>query len=62
MSDGKKHFHCKDVGYDCNWELQGESEDEMLPKIEKHAAEAHNLIHFKEEAVQHVREAIRRNS
>jgi len=34
----------------------------MLPIIEKHAAEVHNLTHFKNEAVEHVREAIRRDS
>lgn len=56
-----KRFHCRDVGYDCTWELEGTSEDEMLPKIEAHAAEVHNLTHFKDEAVEHVREAIRKN-
>lgn len=56
-----KHFHCKDVGYACEWQLEGTSEEEMLPKIEQHAAEVHNLTQFKEEAVQHVLEAIRRN-
>ena len=61
MSDGQKVFHCKDVGYDCEWHLEGISEDEMLPKIEQHAAQVHNLTHFKEQAEQHVREAIRRN-
>ncbi len=61
MADGTKHFHCKDVGYDCEWQLSGTSEDEMLPKIEQHAAEVHNLTHFKAEAEQHVREAIRKN-
>ena len=61
MSDGQKVFHCKDVGYDCEWHLEGTSEDEMLPKIEQHAAEVHNLTHFKQQAEQHVRDAIRRN-
>lgn len=61
MSDGQKVFHCKDVGYDCEWRLEGTSEDQMLPIIEQHAAEVHNLTHFKQEAEQHVREAIRRN-
>ena len=62
MEDAKvKHFHCRDVGYDCTWELEGVSEEEMLPKIEAHAAAVHNLTHFKDEAVQHVREAIKRN-
>ena len=61
MNEQTKHFHCKDVGYDCTWELEGTSEDEMLPIIEEHAAEVHNLTHFKAEAEQHVREAIQRN-
>ncbi len=59
---GVKRFHCKDVGYACEWHLEGRSEEEMLPVIEKHAAEVHNLTHFKAEAVEHVREAIRRSS
>ena len=57
----KKVFHCKDVGYDCEWHLEGNSEEEMLPIIEQHAADVHNLTHFKDEAVQHVKEAIERN-
>jgi predicted small metal-binding protein len=62
MAQESKHFHCKDVGYDCNWQLEGTTEDAMLPVIEAHAAEVHNFTHFKGEAVQNVREAIRRNS
>lgn len=62
MADGTRHFHCKDVGYDCEWQLSGNNEDEMLPQIEQHAAEVHNLTHFKAQAEQHVREAIRRNA
>ncbi len=62
MSQGQKEFHCKDVGYDCEWHLEGNSEEEMLPIIEQHAAEVHNLTHFKPEAVEHVKEAIRKNS
>jgi len=61
MNATTRHFHRKDVGYDCDWHLEGQSEDEMLPVIEKHAAEVHNLTHFKPEAVEHVKEAIRKN-
>ena len=57
----RKHFHCNDVGYDCTWSLEGTSEEEMLPRIEKHAAEVHNLTYFKGEAVENVLAAIRRN-
>lgn len=61
MSGQKKQFHCTDVGYDCTWKLEGETEEEMLPIIEQHAAEVHNLTHFKAEAEEHVRQAIQRN-
>ena len=61
MTDAKRTFHCKDVGYNCEWHIEGTSEDEMLPIIEQHAADVHNLTHFKNEAEQHVREAIRCN-
>ena len=33
----------------------------MLPLIEQHAADVHNLTHFKQEAELHVLEAIRKN-
>ncbi len=56
-----KHFACKDVGYECTWELEGNSEEEMLPVIEGHAKEVHSLTYFKPEAVEHVLEAIRKN-
>ena len=56
-----KHFHCKDVGYECEWQLEGTSEEEMLPIIEEHAKEVHNLTYFKPEAVEHVLEAVRKN-
>jgi predicted small metal-binding protein len=62
MENSRKQFACKDVGYNCTWQLEGESEEEMLPIIEKHAAEVHNLTHFKDEAVEHVREAIQKHS
>ena len=58
---GSKHFHCKDVGYDCEWQLDGDSEEQMLPVIEEHAKDVHNLTYFKDEAVQNVLEAIRKN-
>ena len=57
-----KQFHCKDVGYACDWHLEGSSEDEMLPIIEDHAAKVHNLTYFKDEAVENVKAAIRHNS
>lgn len=54
-----KQFRCADVGYtECPWHLEGSSEQEMLPRIEQHAAEVHHL-ELKEEAREHVLQAIR---
>jgi predicted small metal-binding protein len=60
MADnGKKEFRCADVGYtECGWKLEGDSVAEMVPEIKEHAAQVHHL-ELKEEAVQHVREAIK---
>ena len=53
-----KEFRCADVGYsECNWELKGESESEMLPKIKDHAFHTHHL-ELKDEAIDHVKKAI----
>lgn len=54
----KKEFRCANVGYtECEWKLEGNSEEEMVPQIEDHAFKVHHL-ELKDEAVQHVREAI----
>ena len=55
-------FRCKDVGYDCEWQLEGKSVDEMMPHIKEHAAEVHALTHFKPEAEQNVRDVITSNA
>ncbi len=53
-----KQFRCADVGYsECPWTLEGNSEEEMVPQIEDHAFKVHHL-ELKDEAVQHVRNAI----
>ena len=40
----KLKFRCSDVGPEaCTWQVSGNSEDEILPKIEQHGREAHNL-------------------
>ena len=56
-----KQFRCADVGYsECDWHLEGNSEEEMLPQIEDHAFRTHHL-ELKDEALQHIRNAIHGN-
>jgi len=58
----KLNFRCSDVGpKTCNWQVSGNSEDEILPKIEQHGREAHNLS-MDENTRSKVRSAIRRQA
>ena len=43
QANQKLNFRCADVGVKCNWQVSGNSEAEILPKIEQHGREAHNL-------------------
>jgi predicted small metal-binding protein len=59
-SQGQRHFRCSDLGHkECNWEVSGRSEDEILPKIEQHGRERHNVQNFDNEARTRVRHVIR---
>jgi predicted small metal-binding protein len=58
----KLNFRCSDVGpKSCNWQVSGNSEDEILPKIEQHGREAHNLS-MDENTRSKVRSAIHRQA
>lgn len=39
-------FKCRDVGFDCNYELKEESDNEIINKVKEHGQRDHN---FKEE-------------
>ncbi len=61
MAPSVKQMYRKDVDYDCEWHLEGTSEEEILPTIEKHAAKVHDLICFKDQAVENVLSGLRRS-
>jgi len=43
-SNKKLNFRCADVGpKNCDWQVSGDSEQEIMPKIEQHGREQHNL-------------------
>ena len=57
---GGKTFHCADVGpMSCNWTVTGNSEEEMMPEIERHGREAHGMTNIDEKMRSRVRDAIR---
>src|SRR5438045_372320 len=53
-------FRCADVGNsDCRWEVSGHNDQELMPKIEQHGREAHNIQQFDGETRSKVQNAIR---
>ncbi len=57
---GEKTFRCADLGHkECNWEVSGRSEEELMPQIEQHGRQAHNINDFDNDARTRVRSAIR---
>jgi predicted small metal-binding protein len=56
-------FRCADAGREnCNWEVRGQSEEEMMQRIERHGREQHNINSFDENSRNKILNAIRRRS
>jgi len=56
----EKTFRCADLGHkECNWEVSGRSEEELMPQIEQHGRQAHNISNLDDTSRNRVREAIR---
>jgi predicted small metal-binding protein len=36
-------FKCRDVGFDCSYELKEEIDDEIINKVKEHGQRDHNL-------------------
>ncbi len=43
------YFKCSDAGYQCSYEVDGATAEELEPKIKIHARYAHNLFEVPEE-------------
>lgn len=57
---GQKTFRCADMGHkECNWEVSGQSEEELMPQIEHHGRERHGITNLDEESRRRVRNNIR---
>jgi predicted small metal-binding protein len=62
QGQGKMNFRCSDVGpKTCDWQVSGNSEQEIMPKIEQHGREKHNLT-MDNETRNKVRSAIQRKA
>jgi predicted small metal-binding protein len=54
-----KVLRCRDVGLDCEGELRGATEEDILRQAAEHAQSAHNIRDMSPDLVQKVRAAIR---
>jgi predicted small metal-binding protein len=41
-----KEFNCRDMGYDCDFNVRGDNQDEMMSQIEGHGRSSHGLTEF----------------
>ena len=56
-----KVLKCGDVVPGCNFEMRGNSEDEVLKKANEHAKSAHNMHNMSPEVLNKIRAAIRKS-
>ena len=38
-----KHLRCNHLGFDCDYEVEAETEEELLQQVAQHAEQVHNL-------------------
>lgn len=55
----EKVIHCRDVGFDCDGVVRGETEEEVVGKAVEHAAAVHGVTEVTPEIEQAVLGAIR---
>ncbi len=54
-----KVLRCKDVGFECGFEIRADTEEELMKKVAEHAAEVHDMKEVSEEVAAEVKAAIR---
>lgn len=53
-----KKLRCRDIGFDCDYEIVAESEDEILMQAAEHAQTVHELKEVSPQVVEAVKGAI----
>lgn len=54
-----KVLRCRDVGFDCDFEVRAQTEEELLKQAADHARTVHEMKEIPEEVLVKVRAAIR---
>jgi predicted small metal-binding protein len=60
LDEGRVSFRCSDLQQDCPWQVSGDDEEEIFPKIEEHGREKHNLTELDAAGEKKIRSVIRR--
>lgn len=47
-------FTCRDYGFDCNFEVEGNDSSEIIEKFGKHTSEEHGIEYSKESLMQFI--------
>ncbi len=64
MTDNPKNgqertFRCADAGYkQCNWQVTGHNDNEILDRVRQHGQEAHGITNFDDNMKRKVQENI----
>jgi predicted small metal-binding protein len=53
-----KRLACRDMGMNCNYEVSGESDDEIMRRATEHGQKAHNMT-FSKDDEQKIRKQIK---
>ena len=54
-----KILRCRDVGVDCDFEVQAETEDEIMEKCAEHVKNVHNMTEISPELAAKAKAAIK---
>lgn len=52
-------FKCSEAGYECSYEVEGATQEELVPKIKIHAKYAHNMFEVPEDKLEKFKTAIK---
>lgn len=53
-----KKFACRDIGLNCEFSAEAESEEELMPKVSEHARTAHDMAQIDEPTMAKIKAAI----
>ncbi|CAN5154027.1 MAG: DUF1059 domain-containing protein [Chloroflexia bacterium] len=54
-----KVLHCRDVGFDCEGVISGDTEDDVMTQAAEHARTAHDMDDITPETAEQIRSKIR---